>query len=153
MLDLRRVWNFGSLSLGFIFPFIVGVFESTLRGAAGDNDPQFFPPALAGAGLAALLPCLIIGPRPAEVAEGESAEAARKRWDYNWNAWVLVLAFIWFGVGTLLWAVILVHSIKGTFPVWWPELQFNPKVGVSGSETLLFYVLAILLVVLKLERQ
>ncbi|RKE25193.1 hypothetical protein B0G76_6712 [Paraburkholderia sp. BL23I1N1] len=152
MFDLRKVWNFGSLAFGFLFPFLLGAFESTLRGAAGDNDPQFFLPALAAAGLAALLPCFSVGPRPEPAAPGESTEAARRRWDYNWNAGVLLLAGGWFIVGSLLWAVILVHSIKGTLPVWWPEFTFNKAIGVSGSETLAFYVPATMLAIAKLVK-
>lgn len=153
MLDLRKIWNFGSLFFGFAFPFLLGAMEATFRGAAGDHDPNFFPPALAAAALAALLPCLAIGERPRPANAGEPREAARTRREYNWNAWVLVLSVIWFVAGAFLWSLVLVNSIKSEpFPWWWPEFHLFGNTGVPVSETVAHYAGAVLLAILKLVK-
>jgi hypothetical protein len=150
MLDLRKLWNIGSVALSLLLPFLLGAYESAIRGAGGDNDLKFFPAALASAGLGLLLPCFPMGPPPASGLAPAAARAARR--DYNWNAWVLVLAVLLFVAGGLLWAVALGYSIKGTYPAWWPAWSFDKALGEVGSEALVYYVLTMVLAICKLVK-
>ncbi|WP_321935202.1 hypothetical protein [Paraburkholderia sp. J8-2] len=147
MVDLRKVWNIVSIALGFALPCLLGAYEASLRTMAGEPDLRFFPPSLASAGLALLLPCFPIDSRPEPGTTREALLAARL---YNWNACVLVVAGAWFLLGALLWVVVLSFSIKGTYPTWWPEWSLGERLGPAGTQSVLYYVIAVVLVICKL---
>ena len=153
MIDLRIFWNIGSALASIALPFALIWYELYLRGIMGQHlDLKFIPPALASAGLGLLFPCFLIGRRP---QPGTTPEAVQECEDYNWNATLLILATIWFVLGAVLWWIALGYSIKGTFPALWPEWSFGllgPDLGVAGSQTLVFYGVAMLLAVLKLVK-
>jgi hypothetical protein len=149
----RKTWNTGCVLVSFFMPFFLGLYESTFRDVAGDKDLTFFAPELASAGLALLLPCFIVGP---EI----EAQGNREMWLAGqlarWEDIVLLLALIWFVVGGLLWAVSLDYAIKGSYPSLWPAWSFGATLagtlGAIGSQTLVFYAVAMLLAIGKLAK-
>jgi hypothetical protein len=68
---------------------------------------------------------------------------------------------VWFAVNCLTRIVVLGHTIKGMYPWWWPVFEFPritvagktvPMLSVAGTETLVFYVLAVVLAIAKLRK-
>jgi hypothetical protein len=153
MIDLRIFWNGGSALCSIGLPLSLIWYELSLRGILGQHiDLKFIPPALASAGLGLLFPCFLIGRKP---QPGTTPEAVQEVEDYNWSAVVLLLATAWFVVGGVLWWVALGYSIKGTYPALWPAWSFrsfNPDFGVAGSQTLVYYCVAMILAVVKLAK-
>lgn len=149
----RKTWNTGCVVVSFLMPFFLGLYESTFRDVAGDKDLKFLAPELASAGLALLLPCLIVRP----VVEIQSN---REQWlavkIANWEDIILLLALIWLVVGGLLWVVCLDYAIKGSYPSLWPAWGFGATLagtlGAIGSQALVFYVVAMLLAIGKLAK-
>ncbi|MBC8740406.1 hypothetical protein F6X40_27495 [Paraburkholderia sp. UCT31] len=156
LVDLRRCWNIGVTFLLFALPFLLGLYESAFRGVAGEESQRFLAPSLVSAGLGLLLPCLSIGPKPPPGRTTGSSPDARARRDYNWNAAVLIIAVMLGLVGSLLWTASLEYSMKGTFPLWWPEWGFGgwlgSRLGVAGTEVVAYYLLTIVAALAKLAR-
>ncbi|MFX1689830.1 hypothetical protein PWR05_35815 [Paraburkholderia sp. A2RI-6] len=83
------------------------------------------------------------------------------RRDCNGRAGVLMAAALWFIVGRRTWVVVLGHIIKGMYPWLWPEFELPPitvagntllRISVTGTETLVFYFLAVVLAIAKLRK-